>query len=493
MTSSSPSPVAATSILDTLRLKPTRIKFFCDMVHSHVELPLICYKIINTRQFQRLRNLKQLGLCYYVYPTACHNRFEHCIGTSYLAGTYCKILQTNQPELNIDNQDLLCVYIAGLLHDLGHGPFSHTWEQFISTYDKNYSHEEMSIKMMDYLLESNDLWTLCKYQAGLTERDLVFIKEIILGHPISGDEFQGRPPNKHFLYQIVSNDITKIDVDKFDYILRDCTQLNVKTGFDFQRIFNNSRVFFVRPGLKGAAVEVAESAQDSTVTIIAYRKKISSTLQELFLGRFSLHQKAYQHKVVRIVEMMVVDGLKAAEPYFRVPSSTDPAKVLKLSTAHQDVSAFIKITDSVLEQIIEWGNGGASARKIFNDIINRKLYKCIGYLSDQINEDLLDDLKACEPALLLCYTSINYGRGDENPLNSALFYVKARPGRLFKHKFSGPNLESKCFFLLRPTYAYEEGETTSTISEEDEQKRMQLMEEKVELILQKHEVELELE
>lgn len=81
----------------------------------------------------------------------------------------------------------------------------------------------------------------------------------------------------------------------------------------------------------------------------------------------------------------VVDGLKAAEPYFRVPSSTDPAKVLKLSTAHQDVSAFIKITDSVLEQIIEWGNGGASARKIFNDIINRKLYKCIGYLSDQIN------------------------------------------------------------------------------------------------------------
>lgn len=93
-------------------------------------------------------------------------------------------------------------------------------------------------------------------------------------------------------------------MDKFDYILRDCTQLNVKTGFDFQRIFNNSRVFFVRPGLKGAAVEVAESAQDSTVTIIAYRKKISSTLQELFLGRFSLHQKAYQHKVVRIVEMM---------------------------------------------------------------------------------------------------------------------------------------------------------------------------------------------
>lgn len=64
----------------------------------------------------------------------------------------------------------------------------------------------MSIKMMDYLLESNDLWTLCKYQAGLTERDLVFIKEIILGHPISGDEFQGRPPNKHFLYQVLVNE-----------------------------------------------------------------------------------------------------------------------------------------------------------------------------------------------------------------------------------------------------------------------------------------------
>lgn len=72
-------------------------------------------------------------------------------------------------------------------------------------------------------------------------------------------------------------------------------------------------------------------------------------------------------------------------------------------------------------------------------------------------------------------------------INSILHFVVALI------KFCGIFRESKCFFLLRPTYAYEEGETTSTISEEDEQKRMQLMEEKVELILQKHEVELELE
>lgn len=59
---------------------PEKRKIFNDMVHPHLELPAICCRIINTPQFQRLRNLKQLGLCYYVYPSASHNRFEHCVG-----------------------------------------------------------------------------------------------------------------------------------------------------------------------------------------------------------------------------------------------------------------------------------------------------------------------------------------------------------------------------------------------------------------------------
>ncbi|KAF6714557.1 Deoxynucleoside triphosphate triphosphohydrolase SAMHD1, partial [Oryzias melastigma] len=93
-------------------------KVFNDSIHGHVELHPLLVKIIDTPQFQRLRNLKQLGGGYLVYPGASHNRFEHSIGVAYLAGVLAKTLQENQPELKITVRDILCVQIAGLCHDL---------------------------------------------------------------------------------------------------------------------------------------------------------------------------------------------------------------------------------------------------------------------------------------------------------------------------------------------------------------------------------------
>jgi HD superfamily phosphohydrolase len=91
--------------------------------------------------------------------------------------------------------------------------------------------------------------------------------------------------------QIVSNEETKVDVDKFDYLLRDCKQLNVTTAFDYERVIDNSRVVPVQDG-------------GETRMKIAYRKKISDTLEDLFKGRLRMHQIAYQHRVIKIIEEM---------------------------------------------------------------------------------------------------------------------------------------------------------------------------------------------
>ena len=72
--------------------------------------------------------LMLLGGCYYVFPGASHNRFEHSIGVAYLAGRMCRVLQKQQPELRIRRKDRLCIQIAGLCHDLGHGPLSHFFD-----------------------------------------------------------------------------------------------------------------------------------------------------------------------------------------------------------------------------------------------------------------------------------------------------------------------------------------------------------------------------
>jgi hypothetical protein len=129
-----------------------------DSVHKHIEVPEICQAILDTPQFDRLRNIRQLGTTHYVYPCAKHSRFEHSVGVMYLAGRFIERLRLLYPEC-CDTKDQLCVMIAGLCHDLGHGPFSHLWEDFMKEArpERKWSHEESSLKMLDFLIEENNL------------------------------------------------------------------------------------------------------------------------------------------------------------------------------------------------------------------------------------------------------------------------------------------------------------------------------------------------
>jgi HD superfamily phosphohydrolase len=96
---------------------------FFDAIYGHIVLDNYVWDFIDTPQFQRLRNLKQLGNCHYVFPSATHSRFEHSIGVAYLSNKlYNHLSDSDRPYER-------CVTLAGLCHDLGHGPFSHLFDR----------------------------------------------------------------------------------------------------------------------------------------------------------------------------------------------------------------------------------------------------------------------------------------------------------------------------------------------------------------------------
>eukprot|EP00906_Rhabdomonas_costata_P009125 RCo012940 len=111
---------------------PVRGKAIHDVVHDRMTFSPLLVAVIDTPQFQRLRYLTQLGASQFLYPGAVHTRFEHSLGVAHLAGRFVRHLKELQPELQITPRDVACVELAGLAHDLGHGPFSHTFEKVVN-------------------------------------------------------------------------------------------------------------------------------------------------------------------------------------------------------------------------------------------------------------------------------------------------------------------------------------------------------------------------
>ncbi|XP_061194808.1 deoxynucleoside triphosphate triphosphohydrolase SAMHD1-like [Saccostrea echinata] len=329
-----------------------------DSIWGPIELSPTSWKIINTPEFQRLRFIKQLGGCYFVYPGACHNRFEHSIGTAHLARTLGTELQKNQPELKITQEDIICLEVAGLCHDLGHGAFSHLFDlQFIQKARPGYEweHEEASLKMLDRIFEIVSL-------DDLTKESQTFIKELIKKPKGS---YEGRPKEKHFLYEVVANDVNKIDVDKWDYFSRDCHMLGLHHNFQCQR-----------------SIKIARVIEHGGERHISFPKSEYLNIFDMFSTRYTLHRQAYQHPANRVVQTMISDAFIKADRYLTFPPNKPKGKSGKtLSESIDDMDAYIWVTDDVFHRIrtlSEDNENVKQAKTILDRILSRDFYKIIG-------------------------------------------------------------------------------------------------------------------
>ncbi|KMZ70593.1 SAM domain and HD domain-containing protein [Zostera marina] len=370
-----------------------------DNVHGNIYLDKLALNFIDTEQFQRLRDLKQLGVTYMVYPGAIHTRYEHSLGVYWLAGEAARYLQTYQgEELDIDRFDVQTLKLAGLLHDIGHGPFSHLFENgFLPRVVNEYKwcHEKMSLSMVDYIVDEHNIDIECE--------SLKKVKEMI--DASSSITVANSAKEKRFLYDIVANGRNGIDVDKFDYIGRDSRACGLGCNFHFQRLMESMRVI----------------GND-----ICYPAKEYLTVHKLFTSRADLHRTVYTHAKVKAVELMLIDALVKANDY------------IPISAAIMDPSLYWKLDDTILKTIETSTEPELKeSRDLILRIHRRNLYQfCNEYAVPSVNLEHFKEITArdiiCsqkssrvtlrEEDVIVSNVKIDLTRGQCNPLESTYFF-----------------------------------------------------------------------
>lgn len=250
--------------------------FINDRIHGSIEISELAQSIIDTPEFQRLRRVCQTGALQWIFPSANHSRFEHSVGVYHLAKTFAKNLIWN---LDIPKKERLVelIGIGGLVHDLGHLAFSHLFEKYLKSVGINFHHEELSQKLFK---------KICKeYNIKLSKKEIELILNII--HPKNtwnkGIIWEKTKIGK-WIYQIVSSPVTGVDVDKFDYLIRDSVVCGINISFDFDRIIKMGRIY-----------------QDELV----FPWKLRFNIFEMYFSRYQLHQRIYHHKTVLSLEILI--------------------------------------------------------------------------------------------------------------------------------------------------------------------------------------------
>ncbi|MBU4534354.1 MAG: HD domain-containing protein [Euryarchaeota archaeon] len=227
------------------------MKFIRDSVHGNLHINDLEIKLVDTPQIQRLRRIKQLGFTFLIYPGANHTRFEHSIGTMYLASQMAD-------HLNLDEDKKSILRICALLHDAGHGPFSHVSEAVLDD-----SHEVLTSRV----IKNSKLGDIISENYHINE-----IIDIINGKGVLG--------------QIISGEL---DVDRMDYLIRDSHYTGVAYGIiDIERLIYNMK-------LENNLVLDKKGVQAAESTLVA---------------RYFMYPSVYQHHTTRIVNSMFRRSLR---------------------------------------------------------------------------------------------------------------------------------------------------------------------------------------
>lgn len=251
---------------------------------ENLQIDMLAWKLIDTREFQRLRRIRQLGVSEFTFPGAVHARFAHSIGVFHTARTLVQVLEREMKrnEQVFDEKMAQVALAAALLHDLGHGPFSHTFEGVQESRGVKKRHEQWTADIIRN--EKGQIRPLLEaHRAGFTEQVATLLEK--------------EDPDDIY-HAIVSS---SFDADRLDYLRRDKLMTGTGAGgIDFDWLIENVRVAQIE--IDAPDEDVGEPRRVQTFCLTA---KAQPAAEQFLLARYTLHQQVYFHKATRCVEQMV--------------------------------------------------------------------------------------------------------------------------------------------------------------------------------------------
>ena len=315
-------------------------KVFRDPVHNYIPVEdELIYDLINSKEFQRLRRIKQLGSSSFTFHGAEHSRFSHCLGVYYLARRVTNIFDKKYSDIWNSNESLLTM-TAALLHDIGHGAYSHTFERLFDT-----NHETITQQII--LSPETEINTILRRVSP----DFPDKVASVINHTYANKQVE----------QLISS---QIDVDRMDYLLRDSYFTGASYGeFDLTRVLR-----VIRPIKNG----------------LAFSRDGMHAVEDYIISRYQMYMQVYFHPASRAMEVLLQNLLKRAKylypkekEFFTVTSP----HLIPFFENRVTLEDYLSLDDGVMNTYFQtWMQ---SADKILSDLasrfINRKVFKSITF------------------------------------------------------------------------------------------------------------------
>ncbi|MCE9578638.1 MAG: HD domain-containing protein [Deltaproteobacteria bacterium] len=349
-------------------------RVFRDPVHGLIELrgpDRAIADLLDTRAMQRLRRIKQMGFAWLVYPGAEHSRFGHALGAFHIATRVVN-------QLKLEPEVARHVKIAALLHDVGHGPFSHAWEHVFGGVPGTWGptaglggtgiadHERWGARIVMEDAELHD--ALDRLEPGLPE--------VLKG-------FWAKTYRPHFARKLVSS---QLDVDRLDYLLRDGHYSGAGYAtYDLDWIIHALQID-----------RVHSETDDPSDLVIDYRRGMYAVEQYLF-ARSYMYAQVYHHKTVRAAEWMFIKTLERFAQLARQEAEPPGLELAARMARGNEISVpeYLRLHDiTLMDALDEWAGHGAGPgaadpvlRDLASRLVERRLFKTF---------DLGDDVRVAE-------------------------------------------------------------------------------------------------